>query len=145
MKMTKIIALVLALVLALSLAACTETNPNNGSNPNGDNTSLPAGTYDIKVWVSEIEGVKEKFEAQIDAFEAANPGIVINASIEGVSEANAAGQVLNDPATAPDIYCFAQDQLARLVQAAALAPLGNAATETVTANNKGKLPRVDNI
>ena len=129
MKMTKIIALVLALVLSMSLAACTGTNPS--SQPKTDE-ALPAGTYDIKVWVSEIEGVKEKFEAQIDAFEAANPGVVINATVEGVSEGDAASQVIADVASAPDIYCFAQDQLARLVQASALAAPGTAAAEAIT-------------
>ena len=136
MKMSKILSLVLALVMLFSMVSCDWFSPKP---PVTDDVDL-TGTYDITMWVSELEredgySVRALTEAQIDAFEAANPGIVINASIEGVSEANAAGQVLNDPATAPDIYCFAQDQLARLVQAAALAPLGNAATETVTANN----------
>ena len=87
------------------------------------------------MWVSEKDGVAALTQQQIDAFEVAYPGIVINAQIEGVSEADAGSKVVNDVATAPDIFCFAQDQLARLVQAAALAPLGKGAAETVKANN----------
>ena len=126
--MKKIIAMLLALVMVLSLAACGSKEPTV-------NTDELKGTYDITMWVSEIDGVAALTQQQIDAFEAAYPGIVINASIEGVTEADAGSKVIADVASAPDIYCFAQDQLARLVQAAALAPLGDAAANTIKANN----------
>ena len=126
--MKKIIAMLLALVMVLSLAACGTKEPTV-------NTDELKGTYDITMWVSEIDGVAALTQQQIDAFEAAYPGIVINASIEGVTEADAGSKVIADVASAPDIYCFAQDQLARLVQAAALAPLGDAAANTIKANN----------
>ncbi|MBR5797951.1 MAG: extracellular solute-binding protein, partial [Clostridia bacterium] len=129
MKMSKILSLVLAVMMLVTcLVACTPKTPDE---PAEDLT----GTYEITIWVSEKEGVAELFQQQIDAFEAANPGIVINATISGVSEANAGSQILNDVASAPDVYCFAQDQLARLVQASALAPLGTKAAETIKANN----------
>ena len=138
--MKKILALVLAAALCLGLfAACTPsapagtTAPNNGANP-------LAGTYEVTLWVSELKGVAELTQQQIDAFEAANPGIVINAKIEGVTEADAASKVVADVATAPDIYCFAQDQLIRLVQAAALAaPGGDIATALKDANDASSL------
>ena len=131
---------VLTLILALSIVVtCFAACGGNGNTNNPGASAEPAvdltGTYDITMWVSEKEGVKEQFQAQIDAFEKANPGVVINASIEGVTEADSASKVVNDVATAPDIYCFAQDQLARLVQAAALAQPGKAAAETIKANN----------
>ena len=85
-----------------------------------------AGEYYVNLWVSEIEtpdgySVVEQFEEQIADFMAANPGIIINVRISGVTESDAGSQVVADVASAPDIYCFAQDQLARLVQAGALA------------------------
>ena len=126
--MKKIIAMLLALVMMLGLVAC---GPNNGTEAGED----LSGTYDVTLWVSELDGVAALTQEQIDAFEAANPGIVINASIEGVTEADAGSKVIADVASAPDIYCFAQDQLARLVQAAALAPLGTNASNTVKTNN----------
>ena len=137
MKMSKILSLVLVVVMLFSMTSCAALqgilDKILGKEPN------PAagleGTYDVTLWVSEIAGVADLTAQQIDAFEAKYEGIVINASIEGVSEANAAGQVLADVASAPDIYCFAQDQLARLVQASALSELGVGATETVKANN----------
>ncbi len=132
MKMSKILSLLLAVVMIVACFAACNTTPNNDEeNPNAD----LAGTYDITMWVSEIDGVAAQFQAQVDAFEAANPGIVINAKIEGVTEGDAASKVIADVATAPDIYCFAQDQLARLVQAAALAAPGKGAQDTIKSNN----------
>ena len=123
-------------MLASCFVACNTTPPDNsGSNSNTNTGADLSGTYDITMWVSEKEGVADQFKEQIAAFMKANPGIVINAQIEGVTEADAGSKVVADVATAPDIYCFAQDQLARLVQAAALAKPGKAAQETIIANN----------
>lgn len=136
--MKKIIAMLLALVMVLGLVACApaDNGTTNGANPTGGSEENPlAGTYDVTLWVSEKEGVADLTKQQIDAFEAANPGIIINASIEGVTEADAGSKVVADVASAPDIFCFAQDQLARLVQAAALAKPGKAAQEVIAANN----------
>ena len=131
--MKKILALVLAMALCLGLfAACN--SGNNTTTPTGGDDSL-AGTYEVTLWVSELTGVAELTQQQIKAFEAANPGVKINASIEGVTEADAASKVVADVATAPDIYCFAQDQLVRLVQAEALAKPGKAAAEALKAAN----------
>ena len=126
--MKKLIALLLVLVMATGLVACAPAE----NAPAGDSLE---GTYEITRWVSEKEGAADLFKAQIKAFEEANPGIKINAKIEGVSEADAGSKVVADVATAPDIYCFAQDQLARLVQAAALAKPGQAAQDFITTNN----------
>ena len=152
--MKKFLALLLALIMVVSLAACggtpDPTDPTKGNDPTNAPTQKPteaptnapteaqnplAGTYDITMWVSELDGVAALTQKQIDAFEAANPGIIINASIEGVTEADAASKVIADVASAPDIYCFAQDQLARLVQATALAAPGKGAVATITENN----------
>ncbi len=128
MKMRKILSLILAaLMMVACFVACDKEEAVD--------TSELQGTYDITMWVSEMDGVASQFQQQIDAFEAANPGIVINAQIEGVTEADAGSKVVADVATAPDIYCFAQDQLARLVQAAALAAPGKGAANTIRENN----------
>ena len=146
--MKKIIALLLALVMVLAMAACGNSEapaapaepaapaaPAEPATPETPAENPLAGTYDITMWVSEKEGVAEMTQQQIEAFMAANPGIVINASIEGVTEADAGSKVVADVASAPDIFCFAQDQLARLVQAAALAAPGQKAAENITASN----------
>ena len=134
--MKKFLALMLsALMLAACLTACAGTGDGGDTTTGGATEVDLTGTYEITMWVSEKEGVSALFQQQIDAFEAANPGIVINAQIEGVTEADAGSLVVNDVATAPDIYCFAQDQLARLVQASALAAPGKAASENIIASN----------
>jgi len=123
--MKKLVALLLVVALCLSagvLAACSPANPNEG-------------TYNIVVWVSELDGVKELTAKQIDAFEAANPGIIINATIEGVSEGESATQMVTSVEDGADIFCFAQDQLARLVLAGALNKLGQETSKTVTELN----------
>lgn len=118
-----------ALVLLGAVAGC---KPTSTSSAGGADLS---GTYDIKVWVSESEGVSELTEQQIDAFEAANPGIVLNAQVEKVSESNSATQMITDVESGADIFCFAQDQLSRLIQVGALNPLGKAAAEEVRASH----------
>ena len=119
--MKKFLAIALALVMTLSLM---------GTALAGD----LAGTYDIKVWVAEkaVDLTKQ----QIDNFNKTNDaGITFNATVEAVSEADAGTNMITDVEAGGDLYCFAQDQFARLVQAGALASLGKKAAETVTANN----------
>ena len=119
--MKKFLAFALALVMALSLMGTALA-------------SDLAGTYDIKIWVAEkaVDLTKQ----QIEDYNKSNElGIVFNATVEPVSEADAATNMITDVEAGGDIYCFAQDQFARLVQAGALAKLGKKAAETVTANN----------
>ena len=117
--MKKLISLVLALVMLAGVAAVGEGF---------------ADSYDITVWVAEE--IKELTAQQIDAFNSNNQyGIKFNATIEAVSEAVAADNMVNDVEAGGDIFCFPQDQFARLVKAGALSKLGVAATEKVTAEN----------
>lgn len=156
--MKKVIALLLAMAMVLCMVACsagTDDNAadnnssnnassgneasNNAGNSSADNSSSSnalAGTYNITMWVSETDGVAAQFQEQVARFNETNEyGITIVASIEGVTEADAGSKVVSDVATAPDLYCFAQDQLARLVQAGALAAPGSGACATITENN----------
>ncbi|MBE6934442.1 MAG: extracellular solute-binding protein [Ruminococcaceae bacterium] len=130
--MKKILCVALALILCLGMfAGCASGTPEETQGTGADLT----GNYEITMWVSEKDGVAAQFQEQIAAFNAANPGITITAKIEGVTEADAGSKVVADVATAPDLFCFAQDQLARLVQASALAKPGKAAQEAIIANN----------
>ena len=133
MKKTLALVLTLAMVLTavFALAACGEKET-------------------ITLWVSElvkkdgdgedakvVDSVVDMTKRQIEAFVKANPDIDWNyeVKIEGVTEADAGSKVIADVASAPDIYCFAQDQLARLVQASALAAPGKAAQEFISETN----------
>ncbi|MBQ9264224.1 MAG: extracellular solute-binding protein [Clostridia bacterium] len=119
--MKKFLAVMLAMIMVLSLVVSASA-------------SSLAGTYDITVWVAEkaVDLTKQ----QIADFNASNDaGIVFNATVEAVSEADSATNMITDVEAGGDIFCFAQDQFARLVQAGALAKLGTKAAETVKADN----------
>ena len=145
--MKKILALLLTVGMVLGLfAGCGNSNTTPAgtaaaANPTAANPTAAAaadsldGTYDITVWVSEMAGVKELTEQQIKDFMEENPGIVINATIEGVTELDSATQMITSVEDGADLFCFAQDQLARLVQAGALTKLGTKAAAEVTELN----------
>ena len=144
MKMSKILSLVLVVVMLLScFVACQPKQPDNtpddGNKPDEQPTGTVVGNGNtvVKIWVSELAGATDLAAAQITEFLAANPSYneTYKFEISGVSEADAATQVLTDIALAPDVFCFAQDQLARLVQADALAVPGQQATANVKAAN----------
>ena len=129
-KTKKIVALVIALVMvfavtAVLLAAC------DGGKEFGN-----GGEYNITVWVSESNGVKEQIEAQIAKFNETNDrGYTFNATVEGVSESESATQMITSVEDGADIFCFAQDQTARLVQAGALSQPGKQATKEIKEGN----------
>ena len=141
--MKKIIALMLVLCMCLSLmAGCAgnETPAGNETTPAGNETtpaggdnagaSALAGTYDIKVWVAE--NIVDLTKQQIADFNATNEmGIVINAVVEPVGEGDAATAMTTDIEAGADLFCFAQDQTARLIQAGALQQLGEGASNLV--------------
>ena len=115
--MKKFLAILLAMVMVLSMAVSASA-------------SSLAGTYDIKVWVANE--IVDLTKQQIDAFNETNDqGIIFNATIEPVGEGDAATQMVTDVEAGGDIFCFAQDQFSRLVEAGALAKLGQGAAKTV--------------
>ena len=121
--MKKILALLLVLAMVFSLAAC-----------GGGSSSSKGAAYDITVWVPEL--AVELTKQQIEDFNNSNEyGIKFNAAVEPVSEADAATNMITDVEAGGDIFFFAQDQFARLVQAGALNKLGTEAAATVSAAN----------
>ena len=122
--MKKALALLLALAMVFALAACG----------GGNTASKDGGSYDIVVWVPEL--AVDLTKQQIADFNSSNEyGITFNATVEPVSEADAANNMVTDVEAGGDIYFFAQDQFARLVQAGALNKLGAEAAATVKASN----------
>ena len=145
-KSLKLISLLLTLVMVLSLGACGgQKDPSTGSTaapqgstaaPQGSTSSGSqlAGTYDIKVWCPE--NAVDLTKTQIDAYNKSNTdGIVINATVEAVGEGDAATSMITDVEAGGDLFFFAQDQTARLIEAGALAKLGKAAAASVVEGN----------
>ena len=80
------------------------------------------GSYNITVWVNYTAA--DLTRKQIEDFNKTNAfGIRFNATVEQMSEYDAAMQMITDAKAGADIFCFSQDQLARLVLADALVPL----------------------
>jgi len=118
--MKKFLAIVLAAIMALSMVSFASA-------------SELAGEYEIKVWVADA--IVDLTTAQIDRFNETNEdGIKFKYTIEKMGEGDAASNMVQDVEAGADIYCFAQDQLSRLLTAKALAKLGTKAAEFVTAN-----------
>lgn len=151
-KLTRVLAIVMALVMVMSLAACKKGEPSKQSTDNNSSSTTKQDTkkddskkddskksdatynYNITVWVPEA--AVELTVKQIADFNASNTdGITLNATVEAVSEADSATQMITDVEAGADIFFFAQDQTARLIQAGALAKLGKGAAESVTAAN----------
>ncbi len=153
-KMNKVLALIMVLAMCVGLVACGKKPVKPGSNDTqqgttqqgdtttttntdgGSDTAAPTETYnfDITVWVPE-KAVDLTIK-QIDDFNKTNTfGITFNATVEAVSEADSATQMITDVEAGADIFFFAQDQAARLIQAGALSKLGDKAKATVSEEN----------
>ena len=153
-KSLKLISLLLTLVMVLSLGACggqkdpSASEQKQGSEAPAQSTAAPtqeqpassgtsqlAGTYDIKIWCPDA--AVDLTKQQIEAYNKSNTdGIVINATIEAVGEGDAATSMITDVEAGGDLFFFAQDQTARLIEAGALAKLGKAAAANVQENNE---------
>lgn len=134
-KLNKVLALVLALTMAFAMFAFVACEPAE-EEPNEDEKTT---IKDVTIWVSESAGVTDLTLEQVKAYNEREDGKYIidvaSLKIEGVSESESATQMITDVESGADIFCFAQDQTARLVQAGALAQPGVQATATITANN----------
>lgn len=138
MKIKGLISIIIALMMVVVLCACGKQTPagtdSTTAATEGGSSSALAGTYKITVWVAE--NAVELTKSQIAKFNETNTdGIKFDATVEAVSEADAGTNMITDVEAGGDIFCFAQDQFARLVQANALSKLGTAAAATVKAAN----------
>lgn len=101
----------------------------------GHEYSYLAGSYDITLWGSAIDGMTALFEEQIAEFEEMYPGIKINATVVFMHEADAANMALGNRDSAADIFCFMQDMTEKLARAGVLLALDSESTERITAAN----------
>ena len=116
--MKKFFAILMAAVMALSMVSFASAE----------------GEYDITIWAPEEAVPLTK--AQVEAFNASNElGVKFNVTVEPVSEANSATSMIQDVEAGADIFFFAQDQFARLVQAGALAKIDEETAAKIKAEN----------
>ncbi len=125
--MKKFLALLLAvLMLGSVLAACNNGGGNNGGGNNGgsEETDDPFyGEDNIKLLVWAADKAIDLTKELCDEFKAKYPDKKIDITVQVQGEGDAAAQVLNDKDAAADVFSFACDQLTRLLNANALAPV----------------------
>lgn len=116
-----VMSMALLLPIVGSMAAC-------GGGPKDTDTH-----FNITVWVGE--NTKALTERQIASFNENNQfGITFSADVFEVSESVAAGDAIGN-ADCADIFCFAQDQLARLVRYSAISAPGSNAVNEIAARD----------
>ena len=117
--MKKFLAILLAAAMMLSMVSFA---------------SADGAEYDITLWVPEE--MVTLTDTQIKNFNETNDlGVKFNATIEPVSEATSATNMINDVEAGADIYFFAQDQFARLVQAGGLTRIDDETAAKIKAEN----------
>lgn len=144
MKKKVLSALLVASMTATLFAGCGDKTegdkPADGKEPAGTESGTTPGTEGpvdygegtLTLWVAEnaVDFTKE----QVDAFLKENaPGYT--ATVEAVSEADAAGNMITDVEGGADLFSFAQDQLARLVAAGAAQPVIDTYSSWIAENN----------
>lgn len=122
-------------LISLLLCGALSVGAAGGLTACVDRSGLSASySYDITVWVGENS--KSLTAELIDEFNRTNTrGIYFKANVNEVTEGRAAGDVISKPQDAPEIFCFAQDQLARLVNKGLLTALNTSMTKFVNDNN----------
>lgn len=129
-KQTKIISFILTLLLTVTaFSGCFGGSEESEVSVNGKKT-------EIRVWAPE-EVVTLTQNAVNDWLKQEGKEYAgkYYVTVSAMSEDNAATQMLTDVDAGADIFGFAQDQLARLVAAGALSPLGGDFLEKVKSEN----------
>lgn len=148
MKKKVLSVLLVAAMTASMVAGCGDNNQpanNNGGNDtqagavtpdDGQDVAVDYGSGTIKIWVAEaVQSLTQQIADDFIASDEAYSGYTVE--VEAVGENDAAGNMITDVEGGADIYGFAQDQMARLVSAGALVPVGPYADWIAEQNDAG--------
>ncbi len=108
--MKKITAILLSLILTLSFASCNNTDNTTSQNP--------TETVNLKVWGSQED--QTLLNSMIEEFKKQNTDKNYKIELGVVGENDAKTRVLEDPASAADVFSFVSDQIRDLTNASAL-------------------------
>lgn len=134
--MKKIFSIFLASLMAASLVACT---PSPDA-PATTEANVPDGAMkkvSLKVWASQDD--QELTQKMVDAFKAKHPEKEWDITLAVVGAPDAKTKYLEDPSAAADVFTFANDQLADLVNTGALYEVTRNAEDVKTRNSKGSV------
>lgn len=134
MKIKRLFGVSVAVLLGVSVVGMTACKGGNDDSSG----SSSGGKATITVWCpSEISGLTER---QLATFTTNNPDLPYTFTIEPVGEGEAATNMITDVTAGGDIFFFAQDQFARLVQAGALTSVSSSLVDAVRqANDAGSV------
>ncbi len=110
----------------------SDTTADTTADASDDSSDVDTSEIEITVWCPEE--ALELTESQLAAFNA-EYGTEITFTVEAVSEADAATNMITDVTAGADLYFFAQDQLNRLVKAGALTQVSTSIEEEIAAAN----------
>ena len=144
MKKKVLSAMLVAAMTATMFAGCGSSDNGTTNDTQGASTGktddTQVETQDVKLTVmgpsedlDDAQGAWLKTECE--AFNEEHPEWNITFDYVTCSEADAKDTVLQDPASAADVFLYANDQIADLVDAGALTKLGGDAAEYVKSSN----------
>ena len=147
--MKKLIALLLAvMMLASVLVACGGNGGNSSAADSGSKTDSKTdaptsedpfyGEDNISLLVWAADKAIDLTNQLCNDFKAQYPDKKIDIKVQVQGEGDAAAQVLNDKDAAADVFSFACDQLTRLLNSNALAPVFD--TEEAAGAQSGAKP-----
>ena len=124
-KILKIAGLIPAIGLVLSGCGGSASQSNaNAATEVFEETDETGGEVSLRVWGAEEDA--ELLEQVITSFKAEYPDTTFNFTVEAVSEANCKDEILNTVLEAPDVFTFADDQLAAMCASGLIKPIENA-------------------
>ena len=128
--MKKIIKIAVSLlIVATLLAALVSCGGDDGKVTDGDGV-IGDGDGELRLTVWCAENLVELTKKQLEKYNEENQ-TKIKFTVNPVGEGDAATNMLTDVTAGADVYCFSQDQLARLVRAGALAPVSESLRDMV--------------
>lgn len=90
--------------------------------------------YEVSMWVLKGYAGTNLFDEQIKEFADSNQ-VTIKLNISEVSKSDVIDNIINDPSSAPDIFCFTQKELQGLIDADAIMSLDSEACEKIRADH----------
>lgn len=149
MKFKKVLALALAGAMCLSAfvgcsgnSSSTSGSSSQDGNSQDQTTQNPADeepiTATIKVWSPAEDQAADNGEwlqTRCEAFKAEHPNWNLTFTYETCGEDKCAETVSTDPASAADVFMFANDQINKLIDMDAIAKLGGTTADYVKTTN----------
>ena len=135
----KVLALLLATAMIATFAGCGKTEEpatDVADDAVVEDEAEEAIECTITVWAPSEDQSDENpwLQTQCEAFAAEHPNWTITFNYGVCAEGDAKATVTQDVDAAADVFCYANDNLADLIAAGAIAELGGSTAEFVTSN-----------